>query len=478
MMAAVFALALVQQGTASPPTPTPTPTPVQRDTVAWRPCQVAIDTVGHYGRQVEVRPGETDLFAGGGVKAHCQGTNSTLSADSVAWYAGVGRLDMMGTAQIRDTSIWLDAETIHYFLRQERLDAHKNVVAKNPGTGSVLRGPNLTYYRVARGIRDTAEMYATSRPTIEYHATPDSGEPYVIVGDRVRFKGNDRVWAGGSVTVDRSDLSAKGDSLLLDETAGFGLLAGHPEVDGKGARSYRLVGRRIEFGLQGREIRLIKALGAGQVTGTDWRLTADTIHLAVTNHKLQQVFAWSTTAAPTTPAAGGKNTAARPDSAQPRAVSRQHTIEADSLALDLPDEVLTEARSYGHARSTSIADTTRPTERDWMVGDTIVAHWTHVPDSAGTGAAAKLERIVASGHARAFTHLHNDRDTTTHTPSLNYSRGDKIDIRLKPGSDRIDEVLVTGRADGLQLEPEPVDTTKKKTAGDTTKAGVRKPRKP
>jgi len=464
MMAAVFALVLVQQGTQTDTAP------------VGRPCQVAIDTVGHYGRQVEVRPGETNLFAGGGVKAHCQGTNSTLSADSVAWYAGVGRLDMMGRAQIRDTSIWLDAETVHYYLRQERLEAHKNVVATNPRAGSVLRGPNLTYYRVARGIRDTAEMYATSRPTIEYHATPDSGEPYVIVGDRVRSKGDDRIWAGGTVTVDRSDLSAKGDSLLLDETAGYGLLAGHPEVDGKGARSYRLVGRRIEFGLEAREIRLIKALGAGQVTGADWRLTGDTIHLAVTNHKLQRVFAWGKQVAPD--AASGKGTKTRADSTLPRAVSRRHTIEADSLALDLPDEVLTEARAFRHARSTSIPDTTRATDVDWIIGDTILAHWAHVPDSAGTGTAAKLERIVATGHARAFTHLHNAGDSTTHTPSLNYSRGDKIDIRLKPGSDRIDEVLVTGRADGLQLEPLPPDTTKQKTAADTTKAAARKPHKP
>src|SRR2546429_4399243 len=95
------------------------------DTAAGRPCQVAIDTVGHYGRQVEVRPGETNLFAGGGVRAHCQGTTSTLAADSVAWYAGVGRFDMLGGVHIRDTAITLDAITASYYLRQERLAGAK-----------------------------------------------------------------------------------------------------------------------------------------------------------------------------------------------------------------------------------------------------------------------------------------------------------------------------------------------------------------
>ena len=72
-----------------------------------------------------------------------------------------------GGVHIRDTALSLDSQTASYYLRSERLEAHKNVVAVSHSTGSILRGPNLTYYRVARGIRDTSEMYATSRPTID-----------------------------------------------------------------------------------------------------------------------------------------------------------------------------------------------------------------------------------------------------------------------------------------------------------------------
>jgi hypothetical protein len=352
----------------------------------------------------------------------------------------------------------LDAATAAYFLRQERLDAHKDVVARNRTTGSVLRGPNLTYYRAAKGIRDTLEMYATSRPTIEYHVTTDSGEPYIIVGDRVRFKGNDRMWSGGRVTIDRSDFSARGDSMQLDQAAGFALLIGQPRVEGKGARAYALTGTRIELGLQGRDIRLVKALGQGVATGVDWRLTADTIHLHLDRKKLQQAFAW-----------GPK------DSVHAHATSTLNTIQADSLALDLPDEVLTEARSFGHAYSTSRKDSTKTAQVNWIAGDSLTAHWTQQQDSSGT-AKTKLHQLVARGSARSFTHLEGKRDTTT-GPSVDYSRAAVIDIVLS--GDKVDRVTATGRADGVHLEPRPPapDTTKgaHKTPADTTKTAPKKP---
>ncbi len=366
MMAAVLLTALVQQ--PAPPA----------DTAAGRPCKVIIDSVGRQAQQVEVRPGETNVFAGGGVLAHCEGSGSTLASDSVAWFAGVSRFDMLGQrnpVHIRDTVIILDATTAAYFLRQERLEAHKNVVAVNRKTGSVLRGPNLTYYRAVKGVRDTLEIYASGRPTIEYRATADTAgsEPYVIVADRVRFKGNDRMWGGGQVTIDRSDFAARGDSMHLDQATGFAVLVGKPRVEGKSARPYTLTGTRIELGLQegGRDIRLVKALGDGVASGADWRLTADTIHLHVARKKLQQAFAW-----------GPK------DSVRARAVSTLNTIQADSQALDLPDEVLDEARAFGHAYSTSKTDSartrTRSLKRDstaapevnWFAGDSLTARWT------------------------------------------------------------------------------------------------------
>src|SRR5213592_1217341 len=225
-MTPVLAVVLLLQGV-----------PATSDTVAGRPCRVAVDSMGHYA-EIPNPDGTKTVHGGGGVLAHCDGTNTTISADSFAHYPGLGRLDLIGSVAIRDTGLALDARFASYFLRDERLEAHNNVVAVNRHTGSVLRGPNLKYWRAARGVRDTVEMYATQRPTVEYRQNQSGDtaakEPYIIVADRLRFKGDDRMWGGGKVTIDRSDFAARSDSMLLDQRTGFGVLVGAPSVEGRG----------------------------------------------------------------------------------------------------------------------------------------------------------------------------------------------------------------------------------------------------
>lgn len=428
MIAVTLAVALVLQ------------TPADTAQGGGRPCEVAIDSMA----RAYTRPQgtATNYFGGGGIRAHCKGTSTTLAADTMAYYSALGRLDLLGQVQIRDTTLSLDANFVSYFTRDERLEARRNVVTVNHRTGSVLRGPNLNYFRAVKGIRDTVEMYATSRPTVEYRQSPDSGEPYVIVGDRLRFKGDDRVWAGGRVTVDRSDFASRSDSLLLDQARGFGVLVGQPRVEGKDGKTYTLAGTRIELVLEQREVRVVKALGRGNATGSDWRLTADTIHLMVEARKLQGALAWG-------------------DSLRPHAVSTLYTVEADSLAIDTPGEVLTESRAFGRALSTAQRDSASPAaDVDWIAGDSLTARFVQEPDSAGR-ARSRLQQIHARGAARALTHHFDARDSTA-APGINYSRGQRIAVALK--GDRIDRVVVAGRADGLQLEPlppAPPDTTAK-----------------
>jgi hypothetical protein len=444
MIAPFLVLALLQQP-APVRVPAAAPTSLPVDTTTGRPCEVVIDTLPRYAQR------GANHYGGGGIRAHCKGTATTMAADSMAYFPPIGRLDLIGQVKIRDTTLALDANYASYFTRDERLEAHKNVVAINQSNHSVLRGPNLTYWRAVQGVRDTIEMYATQRPTIEYRGAADSVEPYLIVADRVRFKGNDRMWGAGRVTIDRSDLAARSDSMMLDQTSGVGYLIGKPRVEGKETtgtgKTYTLVGRRIELGLANREVNIVKALAQGQATSADWRLTADTIHLRVERHKLQQAFAWG-------------------DSTRPHAVSTLHTFDADSLALDAPNEVLTELRGYRRAYSTSKHDSTSgPGETDLIWGDTLVAHWVQETDSAGQPKSA-LQSILARGSARALTHSYDQKDSTA-APGVDYTRGKSIAIALKQS--RIDRIVVGGRADGVHLEalpPPRPDSTKT----DTTRA--------
>jgi len=433
MLSAILATALVLQ------------VPVDTAQGSGRPCQVAIDNMPR-AAQTLTGP-DTNYFGAGGVRAHCLGTGTTIAADSFAHYGASRRMDLVGHVAIRDTGLALDANFVSYFLRDERLEAHNNVVAVNRRTGTVLRGPNLKYWRVAQGVRDTVEMYATQRPTVEYRqSTPSDSaqqEPYIIVGDRLRFKGDDRMWAGGKVTIDRSDFASRSDSMLLDQTTGFGVLVGTPSVEGRGqggtgqaVKNYTLVGTRIKLGLAQRDIRKVKALGHGKATGADWTLTADTIDLRIADRLLQQTFAWG-------------------DTTRPHAISALYTIQSDSLAIDSPGEVLTESRAFGNAFSTAKRDsTTPPNQTDWITGDSLTIRFVQEQDSITHRPRSRLHELVSRGSpARALTHHPNERDTTHAGPAINYSRGHQITVAMV--KDRIDRVVVAGKADGVHLEPRP-----------------------
>jgi len=421
--------------------------PASQDTTAGRPCRVAVDSMGHYA-EIPNSDGTKTLHGGGGVLAHCDGTSTTISADSFAHFPALGRLDLIGRVAIRDTGLALDARLVSYFLRDERLDAHNNVVAVNRRTGSVLRGPNLKYWRAAKGIRDTVEMYATQRPTVEYRQNPPGGrdttsnEPYIIVADRLRFKGDDRTWAGGKVTIDRSDFAARSDSMMMNQTSGFGVLVGSPRVEGRGrattaeaGRTYTLVGTRIELTLVQRDVRGVKALGKGKATGSDWVLTADTIDLRIADRVLQQTFAWG-------------------DSMRPHAISTLYTIQSDSLAIDSPGEILTESRAFGNAFSTAKRDSITPANQtDWITGDSLTIRFAQEQDSVTKQPRSRLHQLVSLGSARALTHHPDPKDTTHVGPAINYSRGHRITVAML--RDRIERVIVAGKADGVHLEPRP-----------------------
>ena len=112
-----------------------------------------------------------------------------------------------------------------------------------------------------KGVRDTLEMYATGRPKINYVEADQRGrhrlEPYVIVADRVRFKGSDRIWAGGKVTIDRSDFAARE---RLDAPRHRGRQRRHADrrasrsCAGSAPTASGSAGKRIDLALEQREL--------------------------------------------------------------------------------------------------------------------------------------------------------------------------------------------------------------------------------
>jgi hypothetical protein len=369
-------------------------------------------------------------FLSGGVWASCRGQPTHMRSDSAAWYSDRNRVDFIGHVRFEDSSVTLQSRTATYALRDDRLDAYGDVHLVNGKTGSDLTGPALTYWRAVPGVRDTAELLAVNRPTVRYRAPEDStGEAYVIVGQRVRLKGNDRAWAGGNVTIDRSDFSAQADSAELDLGAGRGAFLGHAKVSGKGPSAYTLEGRTVAFRLTGRDLTWVEARGRGDAKAKDWRLSADTIAFDIANRQIVHGTAWG-------------------DSLRPDARSTRYTMRADSVTLDTPGQQLHEMHGYGAAVATAARDSLDG-QPDWVGGDSLVALF----DSTSAGQRI-LTRLDARGQARAYYRVCAADGKTL--AGVNYSRGKRVVASF--GEKGVEQVRVEGEGDGVYLEPDSTAT--------------------
>ena len=405
--------------------------------VAQDDCIFRIEHVGGQGTTQETPLG-TNYFAAGGVRLFCLGTAVRMESDSVAAYNGGEITYFVGNVHFRDSTMTLDADRGTWYQAGARWEARGNVFTRNLENGSTLTGPHLDYLRNSPGIRDVAEMYAIGRPRIE-SATIDSAgnptEPHVIVADRVRMRGDDQMWAGGTVTIDRSDFTGRSDSLwLYSGAAGKGaLIGGRPEIDGTGESPYRLVGERIDLELTGGTLSRVVALDSAHAVNDEWDLVGDTIAVHLDQDSPDRIDAW------------GKGI-------RPLATSDEYTILADSVALHFPGGMLSRLDAVGDAKLETGRDSLTG-EADWIAGDTVTA-WFVAPDSAGDGSPA-LERLVATSQARSFRQMRQPTQPMA-LPSLSYVRGDMIVITMKlPPLEGVDRVDVKGQVEGVQLDPEP-----------------------
>jgi hypothetical protein len=342
-----------------------------------------------------------------------------------------------------------------YYKDNERWEAQGNVVYINQRDGSKLTGPNARYFRRIKGTRDQEEVVADQRPTLTL-ASKDSlnraQESYVVVADRIHLLGEDRMWAGGTVTIDRSDLRGRGDSLALDTGRGnSGLLLGHASIRQAAADSFALASKRIDLALAKKEIVGVTGRDSATLTSKELDLTAQAIALRLEARKVVQTLAWGQTQ-------------------RPRALSDDYEVRGDSLAIDTPAETLKELRSFRHAWVGFKPDTAKG-ERDWLAGEQVVASFVDRPTA--TGKKSALQQLRAINSAQSFYRVANAK-TPGGRPSINYSRADRILLIMQVGDSlKVERVEMSGNVDGVQLEPETVrrDTVRV----DTTATRPKKP---
>jgi len=402
-----------------------------------RRCQLQVDHVARQGVSSNIiGTTTTNYFAGGDVQLSCRGQNVHIWADSVASYQG-SVVQFIGHFRYEDETAKVSSDFGTYYKETERWEARGNVHYLDTRDGSELRGPSADYSRKSRGIREEEELYADQRPTLTLAARDSANrpsDPYVIVADRIRMRGEDLMWGGGTVTIDRSDLKGRSDSMQLDTGKGSaGALIGHASIRRAAEDSFALAGRRIDLALSKKELTGITGRdSASTLTSRNLDLFAAVISLKLEKRKVIQTLAW------------GKGP-------RPRALADDYEVRGDSLAIDTPDEQLRELRSFGNAWVGFKPDSIQG-QRDYLSGEAITASFAESVGAAGKK--ATLRRLVAERSATSFYRV-TKAGAPGRKPSINYARADKIILTMQ-GTDslKVERVEMTGHVDGMQLEPQ------------------------
>jgi lipopolysaccharide export system protein LptA len=384
--------------------------------------------------------GKYNTYSGGGVVAHCNNQSNLLTADSAEYYEEQGLLYLIGNVHYSEPRAKVDARTMTYFQADDHLHAEGDVVGVF-SNGNTMHGPVADYFRSVPQ-RPMSRLVAPNRPQLDLvqQDTSGKGPPSKahVVANQIVVENDSLVYASGDVQITRPDLLAKGDSAFLDNGREFARLMREPSVEGKGVRPFTLTGGVVDLYSRQRQLERVVATPKGHVLSKELELVADSIDLRVTSNQIQRAIAFG----------AGRAHAIAPD----------REIIADSIDALLPGQRVREVHAVGKAFANSVPDTATivSDERDWMMGDTIVAIFDSLPAS-DTAAKSQIKRILALGSARAYYQMHS-ANAPKNKPGVNYVRGREITAFFLTG--KVSTVVVTDQAAGVYIEPVTANSTR------------------
>lgn len=373
-------------------------------------------------------------------------------------------LFLSGNVYYHDPERQMTADQARYLSAIRRLHATGNVVLTDRERGSVLRGPEVEYYRTMPG-RPLSQVIATGRPRVTMapqSQRADGTEPLEIDADRVTILGEDQFSAVGRVVITRTDLHSTANEARYDAAQEFLELRGSANVRGE---QFHLSGERIDASLPDGGIERVLSRRNAALVGEDLRVQAPELQLFFARDSLERMV-------------GRGQTEEVPDG-RVTALSRTFRLDADSLDALLPSQrlqqVIAIGSAVGEARDTleaggstdllvtagpplTITEGSVPVDRDWILGDTIIGYFSAVaasPPAQPESSAAErdelqLDRILARGTARSLYRVARN-EVPGEPPSLNYLAGDTIELTLTAGE--LDVANVEGLRRGVYLEP-------------------------
>lgn len=423
---------------------------VSRAVDAQETQRCSFETTGQLN--IKLPSGNYNTFLGGNVVLRCPAKSVTITADSLESYGDEGRTFLLGHVHYNEPRLALTSDFLTYYQRDERVIANGNVDARLP-SGSTLKGPIAEYLRVIPNTRPRSKLTATGRPTISLVQKDSAGkptEPTIVVANQVAMDGDSLVYAGGAVTVTRTDVIARGDSMALDSGREITVMMRSPSIEGRRERPFTLVGERIELTSRNRKLERVIAKGKGKAVSEDMTLSSDTIDLRVADDLLQRAIAWG------------------PGPVRARAKSPTQEIVSDSIDVTMPNQKIREMHAVRDAAAEGKPDSVRfkADTTDWMRGDTIVARFDTVP-AKDTSKATKIRELVALGDAKSFYHL-APSDSAERRAAFNYVVGREIIVSFQ--DQKVSKVTVIDQAAGVYGEPKRVQA---RATSDTSAAARR-----
>ncbi|MGH7670346.1 MAG: hypothetical protein ACRENQ_12725 [Gemmatimonadaceae bacterium] len=378
--------------------------------------------------------GQYDTYVGGGVVVVCPAKDIHLKADSLEQYGDQKRLYLVGHVDYREPRFAVRSDFLNYYMSEERVVATGNVDA-TMSDSSKLKGPVATYLRPIPTTRPLASLHATGRPTITLIQRDSLGRvepPMDVTADNVFMKGDSLVYAGGTVQIQRQDLTAHSDSMFLDGQHEILHLIGRPRIEGrKGDNPFTLDGTLIDLYSHDQKLDHVLARGQAVATSKDLTLHADTIEFHLIDAVLQQAQAWGP--------------------ARAAAKSPTDSLLADSIDVIMPGQRAREIHAVGRAYAESKPDSLRfhTTAMNWMRGDTILAKFDTIP-AKDSAQAPRIRQLIAIDSASAYYNM-APQDSTLCVPAMNYSKGSRIVVTF--GAKGAEQVDVLGKTVGIFAEP-------------------------
>ena len=406
-----------------------------------------------------------------------------IQADSAVIYEESGRNELIGRVRFDDPQRELRSDLADYYEPEGRLLARGSVEFRDLIQGTEIRGDTLVFLE-AGGQR--AEDHVTvqgQRPSVTFFPVdaPEEDEdgveleqiPYQVTANRLRFEGERHFWADGDAEMQRDELRASADSLWFHREDGDLALTGEAELETDEAE---FTGGQILVEIPGDEIRSITVRDRGRLLTQDIELLGEEIRIRFVDERIQRLVAVHRE-----PSGEGEGNG-RP---QPRAITEDFLLIADSIDVVSPDEQLETVHAVGRARAETGTREEREgaaesadsenmiPERDWIEGDEILAAFQPVvpgdpdvqtsdlPESESDSRREyRLDRLVATGSARTlYRSPPDDRGGTPGEPtatdreswSVSYLLADEIAIHLLGSA--VDRVEAEGNVRGIQLEP-------------------------